>query len=506
MTRRASSGERTALELSDRLLAEAVRAFEQDGSRPLRDRTAEAAGRRAGGDFEHRIVTRARSLDAAEQFADALRRVRQVTGLVVMLGAVFALVAGAATVRAALGAERAGSVNIYWVIGGVLGVQTLLLVGWLVLSAVSARVPRAGATATGIVGAGAGWLGAATMALARWLVRRVHRDPHHLAAIESVGGVWARGAIGRWTLGSISHGLWLAFSVGCLVLAVLLLSTKDYTFTWETTILSAESYERLTGWIGYLPGTLGFETPTPEQIEASRAPVSRDQAAVASGAWSGLLLGSIVVYGLLPRLLLFLFCLSRRRRAFQRFRLDLARPGHVRLRPILMSDHESISVEGADLDLDEREGIVKYKDQRGHEGECKLATFAKTVINELSPEMPTARDEMEASAIVKVNPTDKKIRICYLTPALAEPLIEAWMVENRGPEARTRNAIQDLGQTLERLPRLAAEAERLASDLAAGGLRLHPDSLKAMGGDAGRSARWAFWIALAALAVALLAV
>ena len=154
MTRRASSGEKTALELSDRLLAEAVRAFEQDGSNPLRDRTAEAAGRRAGGDFEHRIVTRARSLGAAEQFADALRRVRQVTGLVVMLGTVFALVAGAATVRAALGAERAGSVNVYWVIGGVLGVQTLLLVGWLVLSAVSARGPAA---ATGVVGAGAGW-------------------------------------------------------------------------------------------------------------------------------------------------------------------------------------------------------------------------------------------------------------------------------------------------------------------------------------------------------------
>jgi ubiquinone biosynthesis protein len=90
---------------------------------------------------------------------------------------------------------------------------------------------------------------------------------------------------------------------------------------------------------------------------------------------------------------------------------------------------------------------------------------------------------------------------------LAEPLIEAWMVENRGPEARARGAIQDLGRTLERLPRLAAEAERLAAELAAGGLRLHPDSLKSLGGgSADRSARWAFWIALAALAVALLAV
>ncbi|MHA1153117.1 MAG: 2-polyprenylphenol 6-hydroxylase [Alphaproteobacteria bacterium] len=90
---------------------------------------------------------------------------------------------------------------------------------------------------------------------------------------------------------------------------------------------------------------------------------------------------------------------------------------------------------------------------------------------------------------------------------LAEPLIEAWMVANRGPEARARGAIEELGRTLERLPRLAADAERLASELAGGGLRLHPDSLKALGGHgSGPSARWAFWIALTALAVALLAV
>ncbi|MHC4107518.1 MAG: DUF2868 domain-containing protein, partial [Planctomycetota bacterium] len=349
-----------AVELQNRLLAEAVRAFEQDGSNPLRDRTAEAAARRAGGDFEQRIVARAGALGAARQFDDAMRRVRQVTGLIVTLGAVFALVAGAATARATLGAERAGSVNIYWVIGGVLGVQTLLLLGWLVLNAGSARLP--GAAATGVVGAGAGWLGAATMGLARWLARKVHRDPHHLAAIESVGGVWARGSIGRWTLGSISHGLWLAFNVGCLVLAVLLLSTKDYTFTWETTILSSDTYARLTRWIGWAPGALGFETPTPEQIEASRAPASRDQAAMASGAWSGLLLGSIVVYGLSPRLLLFSFCLWRRRRAFQRFRLDLARPGYVRLRPMLMSERDSSEVDGPDLDLDEPEAEKAAKE------------------------------------------------------------------------------------------------------------------------------------------------
>ncbi len=89
---------------------------------------------------------------------------------------------------------------------------------------------------------------------------------------------------------------------------------------------------------------------------------------------------------------------------------------------------------------------------------------------------------------------------------LAEPLIEAWMIENRGPQARARGAIQDLGRTFERLPRLVADVEQMAADLTAGGLRLHPDSLEAMGGQGSqRNARWALWIALAALAIAVLA-
>ena len=89
---------------------------------------------------------------------------------------------------------------------------------------------------------------------------------------------------------------------------------------------------------------------------------------------------------------------------------------------------------------------------------------------------------------------------------LAAPLIEAWMVENRGPEARLRGTIQDLAGTFERLPKLLADVERAASDLTAGGLRLNPDSLEALNSQgARRTARWALWAALAALAIAALA-
>lgn len=86
---------------------------------------------------------------------------------------------------------------------------------------------------------------------------------------------------------------------------------------------------------------------------------------------------------------------------------------------------------------------------------------------------------------------------------LAEPLAQAWMREHRGPEARVRRAGRDLATALERLPTLLDNVERVAGDLAGGGLRLHPESAQALTGRGGRTAYWALWIAVAALAVAL---
>ena len=89
---------------------------------------------------------------------------------------------------------------------------------------------------------------------------------------------------------------------------------------------------------------------------------------------------------------------------------------------------------------------------------------------------------------------------------LAQPLIEQWMLENRGPEARLRDAAQDLAQVAERLPALVRNLDRASEDLAEGGLRLHPESAKALAGQ-NRSAAWhlrALWAALAILLLLVL--
>jgi ubiquinone biosynthesis protein len=90
---------------------------------------------------------------------------------------------------------------------------------------------------------------------------------------------------------------------------------------------------------------------------------------------------------------------------------------------------------------------------------------------------------------------------------LARPLIEEWIRDNLGPEARLRDAADDLRGTLERLPAMIADGERALAMFADGGLRLHPDTVEALGGGDRRSPFvLPLWIAVVLLAILVLAV
>ena len=66
---------------------------------------------------------------------------------------------------------------------------------------------------------------------------------------------------------------------------------------------------------------------------------------------------------------------------------------------------------------------------------------------------------------------------------IARPLIEGWMRENLGPEARIKEAAIEAGAMLKRLPRLVHGLEQALTDFEREGLKLHPDTLKAMRGQ-----------------------
>lgn len=321
----------------DRLLAETAAVWEQLEPFAADDRQANLEARDFEGDFELRLVERARLLPIASTLADALRHVRGAISLVVFLAIIAALLAGAATARAALGTPRDEPVNIFHVLAATLGPQTILLALWI-------GVMFKRHSASGMLSIVS--LGGLAVRAGQWLARRVHPGRAYASAVAGCSRTFLRGSVGRWTFSSISHALWLSFNISCLSMLVFLLSTRQYSFAWETTILSAESYEPLTRAIASVPRAAGFLTPSDDQIAAGRwngtTPPPFD--ASASQAWSALLVGSLVVYGIAPRLLLLGLSLGRARAARRRYRLDTARPEFARWRDVLEPTVHSMGV------------------------------------------------------------------------------------------------------------------------------------------------------------------
>ncbi|MDD9878135.1 MAG: 2-polyprenylphenol 6-hydroxylase [Magnetovibrio sp.] len=87
---------------------------------------------------------------------------------------------------------------------------------------------------------------------------------------------------------------------------------------------------------------------------------------------------------------------------------------------------------------------------------------------------------------------------------LARPLIEEWMTETLGPEARVKDAVEGIAEAVERLPRMLDGIEQSTGMIADGRVKLHPDTVRALREDAGRTSIMpTVWMVLAVLAVAI---
>lgn len=301
-------------------LTETIRLREEHAG-PLDDLEANRLARAAGGDLPSRIARRALWLAERDGLTAALKHWLQGARLALVLLMIFAVLSGAGLAFAALGQTP---VNVFWALGSLLGINLILLLSW----------------ALGLIFAGEH--GATLGRLWLWLSEKFARDAKTAQLAPALLLLLQRKKLNRWALGALINGLWLLAMLSALILLLTLMATRRYGFVWETTILGADTFIHVTQALGYLPSLLGFNVPTEEMIRASGDGALDIESA--RQAWATWLVGVLVVYGVLPRLLLALFCLWRWNSGRAVLRLDLNLPGYAQLRERLMPTSERLGV------------------------------------------------------------------------------------------------------------------------------------------------------------------
>ncbi|MDO4640427.1 MAG: DUF2868 domain-containing protein [Neisseria sp.] len=266
-----------------RLLQERAYIFAAD-PQPITD-----ALRHAAGSAEEKLGRRAEMIDSDRKLQEALGRTEQASRWLLAAATLIWLAVG---FSGTFGLMQQSALNFFFVAAGILGLHTVMLLGWLLFTFLSRR---------GSVGF---FINPAT-----WIRGK---DPVSQAVLRLYLNEWQQPST-RWFVSKILHRLWLAALFGMLAAVILLLLVRQYTFNWESTLLSDDASVRLVALLSWLPAKLGFPTPDATVVLASRL---NNDAATAQ-QWGGLLIGSIVCYGMLPRLAAWFAChlLSRRQRS-----------------------------------------------------------------------------------------------------------------------------------------------------------------------------------------------
>lgn len=315
---------RAAFSFRAHWLAEAVRLREARWG-PLDDAAECRRARALGSTLTERILLRADLLARREGLDAVVNRWQQIAHLALAGLLVLALFAGGGAALAALGDNRT-PVNLAVALLTLLGLHGLSFLFWLLSLALRGR---GDAALLGKV-----WL---------WLSKRFARGPDQALAPAALAEWLGRHGLLRWVFGSISHLTWVVALLGQIAVLLVLLAAKRYAFTWETTLLPPGLFTTLTQGLGWLPAQLGFALPSPAVIAASINTPAADS--LAHAQWSSWLIGCIVVYGLLPRLLALAGCLLALRRRLPLLALDDTQAGYAALRPRLMPASEAIDAD-----------------------------------------------------------------------------------------------------------------------------------------------------------------
>lgn len=316
-----------ALSFNTYWLAETLRLREAHWG-PLEDASEVRRARAQGHTFKEQILLRALFLGQREKLDAILQKWTQGAKLALAGMIVLALLAGIGAAAGALG-DGSRSVNLPLALLALLGLHCLTFTLWLLSFALEEH-------------GGGAWLGRLWL----WLTQKLARGPDTALAPRALVELLGRNGALRWVLSGISHGLWTGALLSLLLTLLAELSTRRYSFNWETTLLSADTFVHLTALIGWLPAQFGFAMPSEEIVRASNG--LQTLPVTAQALWSSWLIGAVVMYGLAPRALGLIVSLILAKKNIAALTLDESLPAYADLRGRLRPASEKMGIDAPD--------------------------------------------------------------------------------------------------------------------------------------------------------------
>ncbi len=245
-------------------------------------------------------------------------------------GLLFAVLGVVAVINALSSSGSNHLLNIYWLLLVLLGFNSLSILLWVF-----------GCLAN-IGGLISGTLGSIPLSLQRIMAR--WRNNAERPALQAWYDSLFSGSMGVWRLSTVSHALWLVYLGSGLLALLVMFSVRQYDFVWGSTLLSADFFIALTNGLAQALQLFGLSIPDAQTIVASRSGDGVVSDSIARRQWALFLLGAIVLYGLLPRLLCAGLAYMLLRQQERNFRPDYYLPYYVDLRHQLVPEFSESEV------------------------------------------------------------------------------------------------------------------------------------------------------------------